>query len=93
MGMIWNTLCARHSNTCLFGLYGSDVDLVPTCLSFVQYCSGHVTCSTPLQNIPGYITDKIFNVLRGGAIPIYWGDTPTVERLVNPSAFINVKVI
>jgi hypothetical protein len=39
---------------------------------------------------PGYITEKITNVFKGGAIPIYWGDTKTVEEYFNPAAFINV---
>ena len=39
--------------------------------------------------VPGYITEKIINVFRGGAIPIYWGD-PNINQYFNPKAFINV---
>lgn len=42
------------------------------------------------HQISGYITEKIINVFRGGAIPIYWGDTNTVNKYFNPKAFINV---
>jgi Glycosyltransferase family 10 (fucosyltransferase) C-term len=40
--------------------------------------------------VPGYITEKIVNVFRGGAIPIYWGHTETVNKYFNPKAFINI---
>ena len=39
---------------------------------------------------PSYLTEKIFDALRVGAVPIYWGD-PEVTRYVNPKAFINVS--
>jgi hypothetical protein len=42
------------------------------------------------HQIPGYITEKIINVFRGGAIPIYWGDSVTVNKYFNPKAFIDV---
>ena len=38
---------------------------------------------------PGYLTEKIFDVLQARTVPIYWGD-PEVTRWVNPKAFINV---
>ncbi|RZI47523.1 hypothetical protein EDM53_01375 [Rickettsiales endosymbiont of Peranema trichophorum] len=39
---------------------------------------------------PGYITEKIMCVFRGGAIPIYWGDSATVKKYFNDKAFIDV---
>lgn len=38
---------------------------------------------------PGYITEKIVDALRAGAVPIYWGD-PLVEQDFNPRCFVNV---
>ena len=38
----------------------------------------------------GYITEKIMNVYRGGAIPIYWG-TSKVKEIFNPDSFIYVN--
>ena len=38
----------------------------------------------------GYITEKIMNVYRGGAIPIYWG-TNDVTKIFNSESFVNVK--
>lgn len=43
------------------------------------------------KSFPGYITEKILNAYLGGAIPIYWGDTKTVEYFFNPKSFINVN--
>ena len=44
-----------------------------------------------MENIKedGYISEKIMNVYRGGAIPIYWG-TSKVNEIFNPKSFINV---
>ena len=42
------------------------------------------------HQVPGYITEKILNVFRGGAIPIYWGDSKTVKNYFNPKAYIDV---
>jgi len=38
----------------------------------------------------GYISEKIMNVYRGGAIPIFWG-TSKVKEIFNPSSFIYVN--
>ena len=40
-------------------------------------------------NEDGYITEKIMNVYRGGAIPIYWG-TSKVKSIFNPESFVYV---
>jgi hypothetical protein len=42
------------------------------------------------RQTPGYITEKILNVFRGGAIPVYWGDSETVAKFFNPKAFIDI---
>jgi hypothetical protein len=39
---------------------------------------------------PGYITEKIVNAFNSGAIPIYWGDSATVNKFFNKDAFVNV---
>jgi hypothetical protein len=38
----------------------------------------------------GYITEKIMNVYRGGAIPIYWG-TSDIKTIFNPDSFIYIN--
>jgi hypothetical protein len=39
--------------------------------------------------MPGYVTEKIGHAFNAGAVPIYWGDTNSVNELFNPAAFIN----
>jgi len=41
-------------------------------------------------NRDGYITEKIMNVYRGGAVPIYWG-TSHVKTIFNPDSFVYVN--
>jgi hypothetical protein len=36
----------------------------------------------------GYVTEKIFNAMLAGAVPIYFG-APDIETYVNPARFIN----
>ena len=38
----------------------------------------------------GYITEKIMNVYRGGAVPIFWG-TYKVKEIFNPDSFVYVN--
>lgn len=39
---------------------------------------------------PGYVTEKIGHAFASGSVPIYWGDTETVNDFFNPDAFLNV---
>jgi len=39
----------------------------------------------------GYVTEKILNGYKAGAIPIYWGDSITAKKLFNPKSFICVN--
>jgi hypothetical protein len=40
--------------------------------------------------IPGYMTEKIGFAFGSGSVPIYWGDTDTVNSFFNPASFLNV---
>ncbi len=40
------------------------------------------------QSYPGYVTEKIYQAMQAGSIPIYWGD-PLVHRDFNPRSFVN----
>lgn len=42
------------------------------------------------KKFPGYISEKIITVLKAGAIPIYWGDSKTIEKYFNQDAYIDV---
>lgn len=39
----------------------------------------------------GYVTEKILNGYKAGAIPIYWGDSVTAKKLFNPKSFICIN--
>ena len=39
----------------------------------------------------GYITEKIWNVYKGGAIPIFWGDSKSAEFFFNKETYIDVS--
>lgn len=44
------------------------------------------------ENMPmtGYVTEKIFDCLYAGTVPIYWG-APDIESLVPPEAFVDMR--
>jgi hypothetical protein len=39
---------------------------------------------------PGWITEKLYDCLRCGVVPIYYG-APNVARYIDPAAFINLR--
>ena len=45
-------------------------------------------CFENAKNIPGYITEKLFDVMAAGTIPIYWG-APNIEYYVPKECFID----
>lgn len=38
--------------------------------------------------MPGYISEKLYDPIRIGSVPIYWGD-PDIARTFNPKAIVN----
>lgn len=45
-------------------------------------------CYENARDIPGYITEKIFDCLMSGCIPVYWG-APDITRYVPADCFID----
>lgn len=45
-------------------------------------------CYENMHSVRGYVTEKIFDCLRAGVVPIYWG-APDIAGLVDPRAFID----
>ena len=45
-------------------------------------------CYENIRDEPGYITEKIFDCMRGGAVPIYWGAS-NITDYVEEGAFID----
>lgn len=46
-----------------------------------------------LENIKkeGYITEKILNVFRSGAIPIFYGDSKSAQKFFNKDSYIDIS--
>lgn len=47
-------------------------------------------CYENAKDIPGYITEKIFDSLFAGCIPIYWG-APNITDYIPPETFIDKR--
>ena len=47
-------------------------------------------CFENAKDIPGYITEKIFDSLFAGCIPIYWGE-PRIQDIVPQACFIDFR--
>jgi alpha(1,3/1,4) fucosyltransferase len=45
-------------------------------------------CYENMRDEPGWITEKIFDCLRGGCVPIYWGAS-NVEDFIDPRTFVD----
>lgn len=39
---------------------------------------------------PGWITEKLFDALRGGLVPVYWGAS-NIEQYVDPACYVDVR--
>ncbi len=38
----------------------------------------------------GYVTEKLFDCLYAGTVPVYWG-APDIETLVPPAAYVDMR--
>jgi hypothetical protein len=45
-------------------------------------------CYENMSNVDGYITEKIFDCLRAGCVPVYWG-APDIADRVDPASFVD----
>jgi len=45
-------------------------------------------CYENIHDEPGLVTEKIFDSMRAGCVPIYWG-APNISHYVDPDAFID----
>ena len=47
-------------------------------------------CFENAKDIPGYVTEKLFDSLFAGCVPIYWGE-PNIQNIVPSSCFIDFR--
>ena len=45
-------------------------------------------CYENTNNVPGYLTEKIFDCFVAGCVPVYWGD-PAINHSIPHNCFIN----
>jgi hypothetical protein len=55
-------------------------------LSRAKFC----ICFENARDIPGYITEKIFDCFFAGCVPVYWGDHD-IEKYIPSECFINFR--
>jgi len=74
-GIKWN----KHLYTTYRGTVG---DKIPV-LQKYAFCF----CYENMKNIPGYISEKIFDCFASGCVPIYWGAS-NIQEHIPPSCYI-----
>lgn len=45
-------------------------------------------CFENMRDTPGYLTEKLFDCLLWGVVPVYWGD-PRIAGILSPEAFVD----
>jgi hypothetical protein len=45
-------------------------------------------CYENMRDVRGYVTEKIFDCIRSGVVPIYWG-APNIGEYVDPETFVD----
>lgn len=85
----------ENNHTADFDLYGKwwpnfyktykgAVDNKINCLKHYKFCIAYEN----VKNIPGYITEKIFDCFQAGCIPIYWGAS-NINDYIPSNCFID----
>ena len=47
-------------------------------------------CFENAHSIPGYVTEKIFDCLNAGCVPVYWG-APDINKFVPAECYIDIR--
>lgn len=66
--------------------YGGGITRKADVLSSYKYC----ICFENTADAPGYITEKIFDVMLAGCIPVYWG-APNIQAYIPSNCFIDFR--
>jgi len=70
----------------VFPSYHGPVITKHEVLSKTKFC----ICFENARDIPGYITEKIFDCLFAGCVPIYWGDV-NIGKAIPKEAYIDFR--
>lgn len=49
-------------------------------------------CLENMRDAPGYLTEKLFDCLQWGVVPVYWGD-PRIRDILPPEAFVDYAAL
>ncbi len=66
-----------------YSTYAGPIDKKVDTLKFFRFCYAYEN----IENIPGYITEKIFDCFHAGTVPIYWG-APNIRDYIPKGCFI-----
>lgn len=64
--------------------YQGSVDKKIDYLKYYKFCYTYEN----IRDVPGYVTEKIFDALEAGTVPIYWGAS-NVTEYVPPECFVD----
>jgi hypothetical protein len=89
----WGKTFYRYQKMCHFltrkKAFPSYVGPAKTKYSVLSH-SRYSICFENAKNIEGYLTEKIFDCLFAGCVPIYLGE-PNIEKWVDPRCFIDFR--
>jgi hypothetical protein len=72
--------------TAVFPSYQGPAKSKFEALAKARFC----ICYENAKDIPGYVTEKLFDSLFAGCVPIYWGE-PNIQNIVPTSCFIDFR--
>ncbi|PIT83948.1 hypothetical protein COU37_05700 [Candidatus Micrarchaeota archaeon CG10_big_fil_rev_8_21_14_0_10_45_29] len=72
--------------TLVYPSYKGEIKSKKEAMSGYRFC----ICYENQENVPGYITEKIFDAFIAGCVPIYLG-APNIEKYVPKNCFIDMR--
>jgi hypothetical protein len=84
MGKVGKFLARIHSPMSPYATWKGPVDDKIELLRRSRFCLAHENC----RDLPGYVTEKLFDCFRAGCVPVYVGPTEIAD-LVPPDCFID----
>lgn len=81
---IWAHIRKRIKRSPAFPSYRGRVPNKQEVLLQYKFC----ICYENVQQLPGYVTEKIFDCLLAGCIPVYWG-APNISDYIPSDCYIN----
>lgn len=87
IGRLWHRMALRWARLTGYKAFSSYRGKVPSKLETLKKYRFAV-CYENVKDLPGYITEKIFDCFFAGCVPIYWG-APNVSDYIPRACFID----